>query len=128
MALKTSRSNPIVTSSDASTVITVAATGTVSTILNCDGYSPVALYTPSNFIACNLTFQVQKAILNKTGLYAQTDQTGTVVTVAAAPSQRIPLDPSIFNSVLFLQLTCSVAQSSGAVNIDFDLAPIFSSI
>lgn len=126
MALKSQYQVAVVNENNlANTAVTIAASGTVSSVLNCGGTSPAAIIIPPGFTSANISFQVCKTP-NGTFL-PLTNFDGSAFAIAAVASEVIPLQPAMFNSILFLQVVSSVTQSS-AVVLDFNLVPIYQGI
>lgn len=106
----------------ANTSVAIAASGTVSTIINCGGTAPTGILVPSGFTSATLSFAACKT---PDGTFLPiTNFDGTAFGIAAVASKWIPLQPAMFNSITYLQVTASVTQVS-AVVLDFALAPIF---
>lgn len=125
MSLKSQFQVAVVNEISNNTTVNIAASSESSTILNCGGTSPTGIILPANFTSCNLTFMVSKT---PNGTFVPlTNFDGSAFALAAAASEWIPLLPAMFNSVLYLQLSCSVSQTD-AVVVDFALAPIYQGI
>lgn len=129
MATLNSRINPSVTSDNLDTTlrIVVADSATESTVIEGIAYSPTALYFPSTWTSCNITFKAQKSLDGTPSFYDVCDFTGTQISIATAANMRIPLDPAIFNSIFTFKIVCSVSQAADRiVNVDF--GPVFGSL
>ncbi|MDE2024908.1 MAG: hypothetical protein KGJ07_00265 [Patescibacteria group bacterium] len=125
MGIKSQYAVAVVNTLNGDSEVTVAAGATTSSTLGCGGTSPTGIFLPSTFISCNITFNVSK---NPNGPFVPvTNFDGSSFTVAGAASEFIPLLPAMFNSVLFIQLSFSVAQTSAEV-IDFALSPLFQGV
>ncbi len=122
MSLKSQFQVSVVNTTNSDSQINVAALATSSSILSCGGTSPVGLFLPSTFVSCNITFNVCKTP-NGTFL-PMTNFDGSSFVVAGTASVFIPLLPAMFNSVIYLQLGFSVAQTTAEI-IDVALAPIY---
>jgi hypothetical protein len=118
-------STPPATSGREQSAVTFS-NNTTSTILPCNGTTPVGMLLPASVIAGNISFNVSK---DGTNFYTLTNFDGTAFSVAAAGSaaQWIPLNPAQFCGAIFIQLISSVTQT-GSPTIDFSLAPIFQGI
>jgi hypothetical protein len=109
----------------AHTGVTYVASQTVSPVFNCEGVCPTQIFFPSNWTAGNISFLVSK--LPNGPFVPLTNFDGSALSIATTASMCLPLNPALFNSVLFLQLVSSVAQTDAAV-VDFGLAPIFQGV
>ena len=116
---------PLATIGTDQTAVTFSS-NTTSTTLICGGTTPSALIIPSSFLAGTIAFNVSRDGVN---FYTLTNFDGSAFTVAAAggATQWIPLQPSQFCGVLFMQLVSSVSQT-GSPTVDVSLIPIFSGI
>lgn len=106
------------------TGVTIVSGQTVSSTLSCGGTAPMGIFFPQNWTACNVGLIVSKDGVN---FYTAANFDGTVFSAASDTAQFLPLLPSIFNSVLYIKISCSVAQASN-VEVDFALAPIYKGI
>ena len=122
MGIKSQYSVAVVNTTDSDTQVSVVANATTSSVLQCGGAAPTGIFLPSTFVACNITFNVCKT---PSGTFVPvTNFDGSAFTTAGSASVFIPLLPAMFNSVLYIQLGFSVAQTTAEI-IDFSLAPIF---
>lgn len=125
MGIKSQYTVAVVNTTNSDTQVSVAASGTTSSILTCGGAAPTGIFLPSTFIACNITFNVSKT---PGGVFVPvTNFDGSSFVVAASASTFVPLLPAMFNSVLFIQLGFSSAQTTAEI-IDFAMCPIFQGI
>jgi hypothetical protein len=106
------------------TFITIADAGTTASApFDCIGMRPFALVTWDDFTACSLTFQTLPFSANLAvapGAVVNSDLAnlanfdGTNYTIAAqAGKQQIPLDPSVFCNVRYINITCGSSQTTG---------------
>lgn len=125
MAFKSQYEVAVVNSDGEQTSVTIAAGGTTSTILSCGGTAPTGILIPAGFTSATLSFSACK---KPNGTFLPiTNFDGTAFGIAAVASEWIPLQPAMFNSITYLQVTSSVIQVS-AVVLDFSLAPIYQGI
>jgi hypothetical protein len=104
--------------------VTFAASTTTSSILFCGGTSPGGVILPASWLAGNLSFNVGKF---PTGLVPMVNVDGTpFAVVTGAGAQWVPLQPVMFNGVIYIQAVSSVSQP--AMSVDFSLIPLFSGI
>ena len=122
MSLKAQFEVAVVNEISSNTSVTVSASATSSSVLTCGGTSPTGIFLPSTFVTSNITFKVCKTPDGSFLPVRNFD--GTAFTVAGAASTFVPLLPSMFNSVLYIQLSFDQTQTSAEV-IDFALCPIF---
>ena len=73
--------------------ITIASGTSLSGASALSRYGVARIYVPSGWTAANLTFQVSEDNVSYANLF---DSAGNEVTVTAAASQAITLDPTIF--------------------------------
>src|SRR5690606_1581761 len=99
----------VVNTTNNDSVITVASGQSTSSILSCGGTSPTGLFLPSNFTSGNITFNVCKT--PDGNFVPVTNFDGSAFAVAGVADKFIPLLPSMFNSVLYLQLSFSAPQA-----------------
>lgn len=90
--------------------VTVAASGTASTVLDCAGHVPVALITPAALTSTALTL---KAGISPDALLPVHETTGSALSITVAAGRFIPLPPSSFSGMLHLQLVCGSAEAAG---------------
>ena len=115
----------VVNTTNSDSQVTVAASATTSSILNCGGTSPAGLWLPSTFVNCNITINVCKT---PGGIFVPiTNFDGSAFVIAATASSYVPLLPAMFNSIVYLQLGFSAAQTTAEI-IDIGLIPIFQGI
>ena len=125
MSIKSQFQVAVVSEINENTQVTVAAMATTSSILNCGGTAPTGIFLPSAFVSCNITFNVCKT---PGGTFLPlTNFDGSAFVVAGVANQYTPLLPAMFNSVVYIQLGFSVAQTDAEI-IDFNLAPIYQGI
>lgn len=124
--------NRVNSASDQFLLIPAAGT-TAATPLDCLGTMPSGLVIPAAWTSCTLTFQglpyivspLTKNTVANADLVAICDETGTAFSIAVtAGGIYLPLSPSIFNAVRYLNVTCSVAQAA-ARQISVSLVPIW---
>lgn len=123
MALKKQYQVAVVNDSNTSTT-SVVFTGTTSTILDCGGTSPTAILLPANWLASTITFKVGKFPTNMLSLSVFDSGLASYSIPTANGAIFIPLNPAMFNSVLFVQLISSVAQTNSPT-VDFMLSPLY---
>lgn len=104
----------------------IPAGATQSPVFDCGGTSPGGLLLPAAFTSCNISFSVGKYGPNG-AFYTLTNFDGSAFAIAAAASEWIPLLPSMFCGVNFLQLNFSAAQTGG-YTMELALIPIFQGI
>lgn len=121
MATKAQFNVNVVGESNSNTQVVIAAGQTLSTALSCGGTSPMGIFLPQNWTAGNVGFLVSKDGVN---FYTLTNIDGTLYVAASNTTQFLPLPPFLFSSVLFIKVSCSVAQATSAT-LDFALAPIY---
>lgn len=125
MSIKSQFQVAVVNEINSNTQVSVALNATSSSILNCGGTAPTGIFLPSTFVNANITFNVCKT---PNGTFVPvTNFDGTPFVVAGTASVYIPLLPAMFNSVLYIQLGFSAAQTTAEI-IDFALAPIFQGV
>jgi len=73
--------------------VTIASGSSLSGAIALSRYGVARIYVPSGWTAANLTFQVSEDGGSYANLY---DSGGNEVTVTAAASQAITLDPTVF--------------------------------
>lgn len=105
--------------------MTFASGSTTSSILTCARVAPVMLHFPSTFTSGNITFLHSRTPTGTFDPITNTD--GSAFAIAVTASMWLPLLPSMFNGVFYLQLSCSASQSSASV-IDVSLAPLYQGI
>lgn len=92
--------------------VTVAASGTNSSVLETNGYVPVAIRTPGTLTSTSLTFSAGLAS-DGSDLVPMRDSTGTAIGATVAASRHIPLNPSDFAGVHCLRLVMGSAETAG---------------
>lgn len=107
------------------TGVTIESGEETSSIIYCRGTAPTGILLPSNFTSCNLNFLVSKTPAGP--FYSFCNLDGSEFTLPAEAGKWIPLNPTLFNSVLYMQVECDAPQDED-VTIDFSLAPIFQGI
>jgi hypothetical protein len=101
--------------------------------LDCEGTTPLAILTPPNWTACNLTFNVLPYFVQAGGniilanLYDATN-TGTLYTIPTVANGQYALDPVLFNGLRYINAIRSVAQSGGEAFLNFVLTPLWQGI
>lgn len=109
---------------DGNVTINFPNNGTNSSSVDCGGASPIALLIPSTFVSCNLTFQSSLDGQNYKNI-RDSSGNGTLLTIAAAADDHVPLDPSVFSAVRYLRIVCSSAQTS-STTIVVVMGPVWS--
>lgn len=108
---------------------------TAVTPFDCEAVPPFAFLTPSNWLAGTVTFSVLPAMgtqgVTNASLAPVYDRTNTgtlygVVTLAGAGFY--PLDPTIFNSIRYININSSVSQSSGDAIVNLILSPVWQGV
>jgi len=126
MALKKQYQVAVVNDSNTTTT-SVVFTGTTSSILDCGGTSPTGILLPANWLLSTLTFNVGKFSSSLVPLSVFDNGTVSYSIATPAGAVFIPLNPAMFNSVLFLQLVSSVNQTNSPT-VDFMLSPVFQGV
>jgi hypothetical protein len=108
------------------TLLTILATDDTSSIFDCRGTSPAGLILPSNFTAGNITFLVSR-LPDPSTFVPLANFDGSVYTVAAAPTQWLPLHPALFNAIPYFMIQTSNVQATETV-IEAVLIPVFQGI
>ncbi len=113
--------------------ILIIPTGQTTAIapFNCQNMPPLGFRTPTGWTACDVTFQVMEAndLTPANGdlapIYDETDAgvAYKITTLANAGYYRLP--PTLFNSVQWLNLTCSTDQLTTDKTVSLILAPVF---
>lgn len=107
----------------ANTGVTFATNATVSSILYCSGTCATGLILPNTWVTSDISFVVSK--LPAGPFISLTNFDGTPFVISAvAGSNCVPLQPAMFNAILYLQLVSSNPQTT-ALSVDFMLSPIF---
>ncbi len=112
---------PIYSDTLVSGTVTIAASGTASTVFSCLGIATGTaslrrIEFPAAWTACDVTFHVYKSLadVSPTSLFMSdfinTDQ--VVVPSTAAGLTISLLNATVFDSINFFNITCSVAQAS----------------
>lgn len=108
------------------TKYTVASGSTTSPIIDCGGCAPAGLILDGAFTSCNISFLGSK--YGTTGTFKTlVNFDGTALSVAAAANEWIPLQPSLFCGIHYLQLEFSATQTSTTV-VDVAMNPYFQGI
>ena len=95
--------------------VTIAAGGTVSTVLSKEHHKYMAIFLPSNWVTAIITFQ---GCATKNGTYIEmvhANDVGAVTVASIAASKCIVLDGEIMEAMLavsYIKLVSSVAQTA----------------
>jgi hypothetical protein len=109
-----------------SDILSFAASGTTSTLLDCGGMQPRALLFPSNWTACAISLY-GAIVNNSSAVYQISNIDGSTLAIATTAGQWLPILPYLTDAVPYLQIVCSIAQSS-ADSIIVVLEPIYQGI
>lgn len=125
MGLKSQYTVAVVNEINDNTTVTFGAGDVQSSVLTCGGTAPTGIILPAEWTTCDLSFYACKT---PTGTFLPiTNFNATSFVLATQASLWIPLQPSMFNSILYLKLVCNTAQVS-ALTVDVCLAPIFQGV
>lgn len=91
---------------------------------DCGTVNPVGFYVDDAWTAANVTFIVGKQSAQGQISGVQKDINGVLLTIPVEPGDRIPLEPSIFGPIRYINIVSSLAQVANTV-IQFDLAPVY---
>lgn len=86
--------------------VDIAASASLSGAMRLDGLVPIALQMPSSWTTANLTFQ---GSADGTTYYSAYDYNGSEITVVAAASEYIVLNPQIFAGFKYLKVRSGTA-------------------
>ncbi len=119
--------------SGSGTSITIAASGTTSTIMDCAGVAPRGIIIPSTWTSANISFNVGRELSNQADptsaiLYPLYSPDGTgIFTVAMVPSSWVAFVPYYFDSVRYIQIVSSIPQVS-TTTLDILMMPLYQGI
>lgn len=111
-----------------------STSGTTSSTIDCVGTSPRGLIFPTNWVAGNVTFQVGRSSSIGEGHFEAAllfplylpDGTG-IFTLATVANSWLPLIPYYFDSVRYLRIVSSVAQT-GAPTVKTLMMPLYQGV
>lgn len=85
---------------------------TESNVFQCAPVQPRALYFPSNWTECNISFQTQLAPNGP--FFTKTNVDGSPLSIPTVPSQELNLLAYLFDATPYMRIVCSIAQAEDA--------------
>lgn len=122
---------------DTGTTILVIPNNALTAVspFDCKGVPPFGFLTPSTWLASTVTFKVLPPLgavnVTNSSLAPIYDRTNTGVVYAVVTQAGLgyyPLDPTIFNSIRYINLISSISQTGGDAIINLVLSPLWQGI
>ncbi len=123
------------------TYLTIPASGsTAATPFDCQGAPPLGFVTPTNWVACSITFAALPYLLpfvvyaasypandQLATIYDESDSATTYIITTGTGYGFYRLPPTLFNGVRYLNFQTSVSQTTAA-NVNLILTPLWQGI
>lgn len=91
--------------------VKIAQSNQISDIVDCQGASPVGMVIPSAVTGTSISFFASLDAAPNTFMQ-MTDAGGTDISVGVTANRYIPLDPSLFAGVQYLQIKSNSAEAA----------------